>query len=422
VARLFHRGSRAVWLWSVAAGLTLTWATAHLSAGSSNSKQAAGPSREEVKTGGANDDRSPASAPPLGSLAPVEALPEPELPRELSVSLSAPPKALARYEGTPAPGATITLHSAGLAGDDCRFRWVQVGGAAVRLDHPTEPEARFTVPNTEDPLSFLLVVANARGIDSTGLSIPMKSPEESRDSQTLRADSGDDQLGLVGRQVTLNGFKSEPRGQIGYRWVQTGGPTVRLKLEDGYIYSFVPTVPGLYRFALVVGSGGRISQPDEVCVTVGSGTRGVLSRGDASPAESLPTQEIARGALAALKLGADVAEPLARTFDDTADRMDLYETYADAFAEMSRRLESILPSDASQRSRWIERLFQPLTARVIEVMRAEGLDLRTPEGPSIPLSAAQRASLADQFRLIAEGVRLRGLHHGAGLRIASESR
>jgi hypothetical protein len=119
----------------------------------------------------------------------------------------------------------------------------------------------------------------------------------------------------------------------------------------------------------------------------------------------LPTQEIARGALAALKLGADVAEPLARTFDDTADRMDLYETYADAFAEMSRRLESILPSDASQRSRWIERLFQPLTARVIEVMRSEGLDLRTSEGPSIPLSAAQRASLADQFRLIAEGVR-----------------
>jgi hypothetical protein len=404
VARFFRRRSRAVWFWSVAVGLSLMWAaTAHLSADSSKSKQPAGRTREAERTGGVGDDRPGASMPPLESLAPVEALPE--LPRELPFSLSVPPRAVATYEGKPAPGATIALRSAGLAADDCRIRWVQVGGAAVQLDRPTEREARFTVPNTEDPLNFVLVVANSQGIDSTQLSIPMKSTGESWDSQTLHADSGDDQLGLVGRQVTLNGFNSEPRGRIGYRWVQTGGPTVRLKIEDGYVYSFMPTVPGLYRFALVVGSGSRISEPDEVIVTVGSGTRGVLSREDASSAESLPTQEIARRALAALKLGADVAEPLARTFVDTADRMDLYENYADAFAEMSRRLETILPSDASQRTRWVERLFQPLSARVIEVMRAEGLDLRTQEGSSITLSAAQRASLADQFRLMAEGVR-----------------
>ena len=49
--------------------------------------------------------------------------------------------------------------------------------------------------------------------------------------------------------------------------------------------------------------------------------------------------------LKALKLGIEVAEPLARVFEDTADRMDLYENYADTFAEMSRRLEPILPDD-----------------------------------------------------------------------------
>ena len=70
-------------------------------------------------------------------------------------------------------------------------------------------------------------------------------------------------------------MRSEPRGQIAYRWVQTGGPIVRLKIEEGYVYSFVPTVPGIYRFALVVAASGEISEPDEVCVTVGSGTRGV---------------------------------------------------------------------------------------------------------------------------------------------------
>ncbi|MGP0069652.1 MAG: hypothetical protein ACLQGP_39380 [Isosphaeraceae bacterium] len=407
MARFFHRRARAAWLWSVAAGVVLMWASAHLAADSTNPKRTSTSApveqRVEHRVESGVDRRGAASLPPLESLAPSDPLPE--LPRELPVSLSVPPKAVARYAGKSIPGETIALQSAGIGGTDCRIRWVQVGGAPVHLDHPTATEAHFTVPDSEDPINFLLVVANGQGIDSSELSIPMKSIGGSGNSQALSADAGDDQLGIVGRQVTLNGFKSEPRGQIGYRWVQTGGPTVRLKLEDGYIYSFVPTVPGLYRFALVVGSGSRISQPDEVCVTVGSGTRGIVSRNEATPAESLPTQEIARAGMLALRLGPDVGEPLARTFDDTADRMDLYETYADAFAEMSRRLESVLPAGAAQRTHWNERLFQPLTARVIEVMRPEGLDLRTAEGPSLPLNATQRAALADQFHLMAEGIR-----------------
>ena len=111
----------------------------------------------------------------------------------------------------------------------------------------------------------------------------------------------------------------------------------------------------------------------------------------------MPTQELARSGLKALKLGAEVAEPLARAFEDTADRMDLYENYADTFAEMSRRLEPILPDDPSQRSRWIRRLFEPMTGRVIEVMRSEGLDFRLPESQSVPLSASQRAIWPTNF-------------------------
>jgi hypothetical protein len=332
-----------------------------------------------------------------------------EAPRELPTSLGAYPRAVAHFEGKPEPGRTITLHAAGGAGEESRIRWLQVRGPSVRLDHPTERVATFTVPKTEDPLGFLLVVANPRGIESTELSIPVATTSRPRGSESLRADAGDDQVGLVGRQITLNGMQSQPRGRIGYRWVQTGGPTVRLKLEDGYIFSFVPTVPGVYRFSLVVASGGNISEPDEVCVTVGSGTRGTIARGDSSvsstTAEPMPTQEIARAGGMALKLGAETVEPLARAFEDTADRVDLYETYADAFSEMSRRLESILPQEPAQRNRWIERLFQPLTVRVIQVMQTEGLDLRVPEGSSIPLSAAQKAALAEQFRLMAEGLR-----------------
>ena len=399
----FHRGSRTVWFWAVAAGIFLIWSTAHLAAQSSHSKPPAAPFQSSQDSIGTVEQRPSTIIPPPESLANLDDLPM--LPSDQSASMRKPPQAIAHYQGKNSPGETIVLRAAGNEGQDCRVQWVQVGGPAVRLDHPTEPEAKFTVPNTEAPIDFLLVVANSSGIDSTGLSIPTKTVEATRDPQPVHADAGDDQLGLVGRQVNLSGYKSEPRGQIGYRWVQTGGPTVRLKIEDGYFYSFVPTVPGLYRFALVVAAGGRISLPDEVTVTVGSGTRGGIAGGEAATAESLPTQEIARGAILALRIGAAPAESLARTFDDTADRMDLYQTYNEAFTEMSRRLETVIPSEAAHRARWVERLFQPLTARVIEVMRSEGLDLRSSEGPSVPLNAAQRASLSDQFRLMAEGVR-----------------
>ncbi len=327
----------------------------------------------------------------------------------MPVALRVPLRAVARFEGTPEPGQTITLSAAGSTGETPRIHWLQIRGPAVRLDHPTEKEARFTVPDAEGPLGFVLAVADAQGLDTTELSIPVGSTGQSRGAQSPRADAGDDQLGLVGRQVTLNGIGSEPRGKIGYRWVQTGGPTVRLKIEDGYIFSFVPTVPGVYRFALVVSSGLSISEPDEVCVTVGAGTRGTIagagSLGTSSTAQQVPTQEVARTGLAALRLGPKVTEPLARAFEDTADRLDLYQTYADAFSEMSRRLELNLPEDPTQRNLWVERLFHPLTARVIEVMLPEGLDLRRPEGQSFTLSEGQKAVLAEQFRLMAEGLR-----------------
>jgi hypothetical protein len=327
------------------------------------------------------------------------------------VAVGGLPQAIVRFEGTPVPGRKVTLRAPGALAEQARVRWQQIRGPAVRLDHPTAANATFTMPETDDPLGFLLVVANDRGIESAEVSIPVPSSGRPVAPRRLRADAGDDQLGLVGREVTLNGMRSEPRGQLAYRWIQTGGPTIRLKIEDSYVYSFVPLVPGNYRFALVVATNGQISEPDEVSVTVGSGARGAVARGDAAAADPVPTQELARAGLKALKLGAEVAEPLARAFEDTADRMELYENYGDTFAEMSRRLEPILPDDPAQRNRWIRRLFEPLTGRVVEVMRSEGLDFRSPESQTLPLTASQRALLADQFRLIAEGLRSAGTSH-----------
>ena len=356
---------------------------------------------------------APATPPPVSVSAVAERSRRANPGPSTSVSRAAPAvplRATARAEGTAAPGLRMTLHGEDTKGADLRFRWVQTRGPAVQMDDPTAPSTRFTVPTGIGPLGFLLVVAGANGSDTTELTVPIEGLPRTSENTALRADAGDDQIALVGRQVTLNGVRSEPRGQIGYRWVQTGGPVVRFKIEDGYIFSFVPTVPGIYRFALLVASGSQISPADEVAITVGAGARAAAPAGSTAAAsppagEPVATREVARASLAAVHGGPDAAEPLARVFDDTADRMDLYHDYGDAFNELSRRLEEILPGDATKRAVWVERLFNPLSTRILEVMRAEGLDLRSPEGQITPLSASQKAALAEQFRLMAEGFR-----------------
>jgi len=384
VTRSIFRG--AAWVLALAAGLTFTSASL-TSAVSSRGRGDAAPPPPFV----------PAEA--SGAKPGAAGAPDPT-----------PPKAVARVEGVASPGLQVRLNGGDSRGDGLRFRWVQTRGAAVQMDDPAGAAVRFTVPAGTEPLGFLLVVSSPNGSDTAELTVPIEGHPRAPDNPALRADAGDDQFGLVGRQVTLNGVRSEPRGRAGFRWVQTGGPKVRFKIEDGYVYSFVPTVPGVYRFALVVASGSEISQPDEVSVTVGAGTRGAGPGGPPAPAgpqadDPVPTQEVARAGLAGLRGGAEAAEPLARVFEDAADRMDLFHTYADAFSEISRRLEEILPGEPSKRNPWVDQLFNPLTARTLEVMRVEGLDLRTPEGQNATLSTPQKAALAEQFRLMAEGFR-----------------
>ena len=64
-----------------------------------------------------------------------------------------------------------------------------------------------------------------------------------------------------------------------------------------------------------------------------------------------------------------------------------------------------MPTDAPRRAVWDERLFVPLTARLIEGMKLEGLDLRQAESRNIALTASQRAKLAEMFRAMARGFR-----------------
>jgi hypothetical protein len=331
---------------------------------------------------------------------PAEASPKLTLaPAELAVS---PPKAVAHWEGIPAPGRRILLQGEGSVAAQW-VRWVQTQGPAVAIESPTSRSTGVTVPQGASLLGFTFFVANSLGTDATSLVVRVTRPDGVPVEPSLRADAGDDQVGIVGRQITLNGSRSEPRGQVGYRWFQVAGPRVRLDLDDGYIYSFVPQAPGVYQFALVVALGSEMSRPHLVTVSIGN----PASPFGLEPARDAPEalHDVARAALATVPGGIDVAQSLAEAFDGIADRMDLYHSYAEAYSELCRRLELVLPPDPVRRAVWDERLFAPLTARLVDGMRAEGLDFRRPDAQSMPLTSGQRAKLAELFRSMSRGFR-----------------
>lgn len=328
-----------------------------------------------------------------------------------------PLRAIIAIEGRPAPGLLVTLHGEQSTGANLSYRWQQVGGTPVTLDDPTAPVARFIAPASGGTLAFLLAVAGADGVDTALVTVPVEGPSA---GAALHADAGDDQVAVIGRQVTLNGVRSEPRDRIGFRWVQVAGPRVDLKIEQGTVLTFVPSVPGTYRFALVVASDSEISQPDEVEVIAGvlGGTppgAPQAARTPApvpipapapAPAAAPPTLgQFTRQALGAIPGGRSAAPTLAASFDEIAGRVDLYESYEELYSELARRLDEVVPVEPARRQPWLDRLFSPLTTHLVETMRPLGLELSTPEGRAASMTDDQRMRLALQFRELADGFR-----------------
>ena len=319
---------------------------------------------------------------------------------------AAAPHAIVRLIGTAGAGLRVTLDGSASTGPPSWYRWVQVEGPPAALDADDRPSVSVAVPSSASSLAYLLVVGNAAGSDVARVSVPVEGKGPSTPTAGLRADAGDDQIGQVGRQVTLNGLRSTPRARLGYRWIQMAGPKVVLKIEDGYVFTFVPPAQGLYQFALVVASGCEISEPDLVNVAVG-----VPLPPPEEPATApapVPMKELARAVLAQVEGGPSAGTDLAEAFEEIAFRIDLYRSYCELMVEMTGRLEGIVPADALQRSAWLQRVFAPLTARLIEQMRSEGLDLARPEGQAAEMTRPQRRALAQQLRVIAEGFRSAG--------------
>jgi hypothetical protein len=160
----------------------------------------------------------------------------------------------------------------------------------------------------------------------------------------------------------------------------------------------------------VVASGSEISEPDYVNVAVGVPLP-PPEEPAAAPAQApvpVDLKGLARAALSEVDGEQSTGEDLGVAFRDIASKTDLYTTYDELMVELSRRLEEVVPADPQRRAAWLGRVFAPLTARVIERMRAEGLDLSRPDGRSATLTRPQRKVLAQQFRSISEGFRATG--------------
>ncbi|MDG3007788.1 hypothetical protein [Paludisphaera mucosa] len=356
-------------------------------------------------------------------------------PAATPVAPAPAPAGVLRYRGTPVPGARVAVELEGAPDPEAHYRWIQFEGPSIALDDQAGSKIQFTVPPGARSLGFLLLFRDAAGVERTArVVVPIgeaETPEvaaapASRAARgtipapkaPLRADAGDDQIGLVGRRITLNGGRSTPRGEIAYRWVAMGGPkVVQADQEEGY-YSFVPAAGGIYRFGLIVASVDadgevRISEPDEIAVTVGEVPAAVGLGSPPGPGSGAGEPGIATAAIDQMLRGPGAAagratlDQAAGVFDAIAARASLYTSFGELSAEMMRRLDEIVPTDPNWRQFWSQGIFAPLTQHLVSEMLAAGLDLRSPQGQGQALAPAQQERLERLFASYAREFRSR---------------
>jgi hypothetical protein len=249
-----------------------------------------------------------------------------------------------------------------------------------------------------------MTVRNAGGQRTARVIIPIQGAGTGREQDArLRADAGDDQIGLVGRRITLNGSQSAPGQGIIYRWFQLAGPKVEQAIQEKYYYAFTPADPGIYRFGLVVaassGSGEvSLSDLDEVVVTVGEmpSTFGGPSLGGVAGAAPLAALDQALQGPGSIAVRATL-DQVASVLEAISARATLYTTFAELTSELMRRLDVSIPADPNARQFWAQAVFSPLTQHTVAELLAVGLDLRLPQAHQQPLNPAQQERLRKLF-------------------------
>jgi len=310
-----------------------------------------------------------------------------------------------KYNGTPLPGSRITIGVSGVVDPATTYRWTQIDGPKVELDDPAKPRVQLTVPQGAHQLSFLLSARNGQGERNIRVTIPIGAAQ---DGSMSRADAGDDQIGLSGRRITLNGSRSTPADQIKcYRWVQVGGPKITDSAQDKQYFSFTPTAPGIYRFLLLVAAHDVISSPDEVVVVVGE-----LPASSGLGPRSNPVTPFERAMLGGAGYQVKMLpDQVADVFEAIAFRTSLYSSFDELTSEMTRQLDAIIPKDPQSRQLWTQGIFVPLSQRLAAELMTVGLDLRLPGAQQQGLSEFQKDKLQRLLQTFAQEFRTKSQGH-----------
>ncbi len=321
-----------------------------------------------------------------------------------------------------------------------QFQWLQVEGPKAVIDDPNKASVTLTVPPGAEQLTFVLIAARTNQVRVLKVVVPVRGGKISTVTgeaagprvypgaplaKTVKADAGDDQVGLVGHRVTLNGARSIPADGDTARWMQVSGPGVTAPKQQGVFFSFIPSGSGVYRFALVVSGDREISEPDEVMVLVGTAPGGVGQSGSPAPmspiassslslnpanagavapsmppAESLVTANVHR-----IPGGARVAAEVADVMESVAQRSSLYSSFASLQNEMSRRLDVVIPNDSFTREAWTRTVLIPLSAYTGTELAAVGLDVRPSQGNAPAMTPVQRECVRGHFSKLARAFR-----------------
>ncbi|MGA8179623.1 MAG: PKD domain-containing protein [Desulfobacterales bacterium] len=155
-----------------------------------------------------------------------------ELCQKASAVPNLSPTADAGPDQTVSQGHSVVLNGANSTDADdgiASYRWAQTGGPAVTLSNPSATRPTFTSPDVTQAgatLTFELTVVDRGGNQAKDVCVVNVTWE----NEPPQANAGLDQTVEEGSAVTLDGSSSLDidDGLAGYRWTQTGGPTVTL--------------------------------------------------------------------------------------------------------------------------------------------------------------------------------------------------
>ncbi|MFO1009996.1 MAG: Ig-like domain-containing protein [Planctomycetota bacterium] len=166
---------------------------------------------------------------------------------------------------------TVTLSASGsdVEGQALTYTWTQVSGPTVVLSDAHSTTPTFTAPEglSNTDLVFQLAV-----FDGTNTSVDTVTITVHADDDAPTADAGPDVSTAPGEQVVLHASASDADSgaNLGYTWVQVGGPTVDLADPHAQTLRFdapESSTPSLLVFQLRV-SDGTTTSVDTVYVAV----------------------------------------------------------------------------------------------------------------------------------------------------------